>query len=689
MAGGTPFDDAIARKEAGFTSDIPGAQRTPFDERIQEQEQISMAAGVARSFGQGLVGLGDELEAAVRALASEREEGEDFSDAYNRHLRNARDALEQFRAENPGISLTSEIVGSLAIPGGAAFAAGKMIPPVGRALQALGQTRTVGQAARRGSALGGAGGAAFGAGSGEGVEGRLTGAVAGGVLGAGVGAALPLAVAGVGKVAGGLGVRNFIGTIVGQIPGMTSKGANRALAKALQRDFPELPPLEGARKLEGLLEEALKGNPTATLADVAGANVQALVTQRAVSVPGAGREIVDKALGQRQKRQLARVATALRRGTNVDERRSRVIIQDQIDKRKIAAAPLYRAAYRLPLTQTAVDEIEDVVSSPIGAEAKREAMKLIRSGTPGRAKIKWEEVSPVERADMVKKALDDEILTAKPQRLAILTQLSNRLRDAVDNDLISTQGKSVYAEARDAFGTPSQYIDAIRKGGEAFQPAGTIDDVTEFMATATAAAKQAFRIGAVNKLIDTMRKDRASLPDMLKFFRSPDVRDRLRAIMPTPESRKQIERVLSAEDQASTTFRKSQGSRTDLLRAEREDAENAAQAVEMVLSIVSDAGVSGLIARKMPGLAGRLADTRVARQTAVNARRLTAKTAKDAQPSPLFPPGASPRGSRGRGAQAGAVAGSLVGGPLEPLTIDIRGSAASASPGVLGGIGGS
>lgn len=149
-------------------------------------EKIGSALNKAgESMTMGLIG--DEASAAAESLMP----GVDY-DGRRDHYRQQEEVLER---DNPGVALTADVGGALALPGGALAKAGGSL--VKRAL--LSGVTT------------GAAGGTYGFMEGEGgVEARAEGAEKDGVLSAGIGAAIPFAGAGVKRIADALANRGAV-----------------------------------------------------------------------------------------------------------------------------------------------------------------------------------------------------------------------------------------------------------------------------------------------------------------------------------------------------------------------------------------------------------------------------------------------------------------------------------------------
>jgi hypothetical protein len=146
-------------------------------------DRVNYFGGLAESAFQGATfGFGDEIEAAIRKVVSPEK-------TYAENLKDARASLEQFRQQNPGSALTSEIAGAIVptivatlVPGGqAALAAtGARIT---QGVRALGGGRRTQQAAQA-AAASGAQSALYGAGAAEGtLAERLDDAATAGAIG--------------------------------------------------------------------------------------------------------------------------------------------------------------------------------------------------------------------------------------------------------------------------------------------------------------------------------------------------------------------------------------------------------------------------------------------------------------------------------------------------------------------------
>lgn len=184
------YDDLSDQKladalHAKFYKDMP---RDEFDRKIGLNKQ-SKASGVIDAFTQGAsFGFGDELTALEAGLLGRTPDGklfdysQSFGQRYDDALAAERGQQEQFKENNPALSVGSEIAGGVASAGGLAK---QGISLVGRTAG-----RPLLKRMAAGAGEGAAYGAAYGAGNADN-ESRLDGAAGGAMLGAGIGGAIP------------------------------------------------------------------------------------------------------------------------------------------------------------------------------------------------------------------------------------------------------------------------------------------------------------------------------------------------------------------------------------------------------------------------------------------------------------------------------------------------------------------
>jgi hypothetical protein len=461
----------------------------------------------------------------------------------------------------------AQIPGAISIPGQVAGAIGSTIAAAPVAGLAAG-TRVAQAASRIPQVLRFAGlGAAEGAlaGSGEATEGnRIEGAAGGAAIGAPLGAVAPYVVRGASKVASG--VRNAVSP---------QANVSADLARAIGRD---------ADTPGSLLQRATDLSATrpgvATLADAGGENVRGLV-ERVAQTPGAGRTQVVPALTQRQQAQANRVSNDLRSLTGTN-RSAIEAIEETMTARKTAAEPLYKKAYEYDIANATATSPERELANTIATDA---FMKEIQTGW-GKAIINSKEMQKTLQTeygitvpgpqhvmaviDAWKKTADDMIGEALgSNKSRVIKQMLDRVIPLVD------EVNPAYAEARRAWGGHSKYLEAIDDGRNIFKTPA--DEFSAKFQSAGDAGQEAQRIGAVSAIVARMGNDAAKLGDMTKYLRSPEMRAKISALMPTPEAKAAWAKRLDFEVSSSELTGRALGNSATARRlAERQDAENLA-----------------------------------------------------------------------------------------------------------------
>ena len=247
-----------------------------------------MLGGVARQVAQGATfAFADEIEAQLR-VALGAASGEDTT--YEKELKKVRKEIEDFKEENPGIALVSELTGAFAVPGFAAAKLLRMAPKLGM----IKEGQWVMNAFKRaglGAGAGGVEGGIYGAGQAEGglegrAEGALEGAKTGVALGAATGPTLGLALEkGVQKLQNlkrASGEENITG-----LPPARDKEVKREILVAANEE--RITTDDILKNMDEMISLSPELNKTVTVGDTFGRKSygEALVDQTA-TVPGAG-----------------------------------------------------------------------------------------------------------------------------------------------------------------------------------------------------------------------------------------------------------------------------------------------------------------------------------------------------------------------------------------------------------------
>jgi hypothetical protein len=525
---------------------------------------------VVRKLASGVTfGWADEIAAKADEIT-----GRGGSYEENLQRERARDAQ-----ISPWVGVPAEIAGGV----GAAVAAA----PVTGAAAAISGASRLPQFARM-AGIGGAAGAAYGAGSAEGD--RVSGAAQGAAIGAPLGVAAPHIMQG--AIRAGQAVR-------GAISPQSQVAAD--LGRAISRDA--MTPDQLATRAATLAQER---PGVATLADAGGENVRGLV-ERVAQTPGAGRTVIVPTLTQRQQGQANRIAADLR-GLTGTHRTAVQAIDQTMEARRQASRPLYDEAMQFDVTSspqlsdTFLEAIQTgwgraIVNSP---ELRRNLQTEYGiQGNPGPDVM-------MAVIDAWKRQADDLVTAAQRSgnnnRARIISQMRDRVVRAAD------EANPAYAEARNAWAGPSRYMDAVNAGRDILNRNVSAEELATRIAAMPEVEREAFRIGAVSSIVGRMGSDPARMGDMTKYLRSPEVRAKVAAVMPTPEAAQAWHRRLEFEVQSSELTGRALGNSATARRLmERRDADGIAG--DLVLDALSGSPAMSLWRRVIQGTTGRVRDT--------------------------------------------------------------------------------
>lgn len=566
-------------------SDEPSGNPTftpPATDKVIDSPKPSMAGGIARSLAQGAsFGFADEAEAAIRALV-DNDDGEDFSSSYRRNRDQVRQELELFREANPGIALTSEVIGGFAVPG---FGAAKTVA----------KGATLAARVARGAAVGAGTGAVFGAGTAKEVEEVPFESTKGAAFGAGVGAALPLAGAAISTA---------------RSVASPSAGAARRIGQAVRRDgmTPD--------QIAGALDEAKKLGRPAKVADVGGSALRRELEVAAQS-PGEAGQIVEKALAARNKQQLERLSRDLVKGTGVKSDTILNAIDSTMKTRSEAAKPVYKRAmdFSAEINDDIVNAWNQTTKTPLGKQALGKARKILNVEN-------FDDAPLMERIDAFKRGLDDIIGASKRKGENAIARKALEVKDRLVS--IVDISNPDYRNARQIWENGSNYLEAIDNGRKIMQPGVTASKLSQEFKSLTNAEQEAYRIGAVDSIITKFRQQSAKEPNLIKILRSPEMRDKLKAIM-NPRQAERLDKILDLEDvMFATSAQALKGSQTAQRTAAMLEQQKQVGLITIADEITSlvIAPIRSLIVRGIPSLARGARERLLAKQNAIIARRL-------------------------------------------------------------------
>lgn len=440
--------------------------------------------GVGRSAAQGAFGLGDEGVATVRAAL-----GEDYDQA----LASEREALGQFRDRHPVVSYGAEIATGAVLPMGAAGAA-------------LRGGASLGRVAMTGAKVGGAQGAAHGFGAGEGgVGNRLGSAAVGGAVGAATGAAIPVAMAGVGGVARGVGeavdsfrrpeqaaIRDIVeaarvsGLTLDDIAAQMSDGANGGVPFNLVDAANRAAVIEGRPGASLPVSDIAKH--AAGLGGEASANASEALSGRQASQSDRLRKVLSEAVGGKD------YDTEINKLSHKLESKARYVYgKAYADERPFDLTEVLNDYYGRH-----ADVI--VTNTPLGSSVKRALRAFLVKGSDagGGEPAAINRLSQYSAArngldDMITRSLDQ---FGKPTKL---TMYLTDLRNSVNSEIRNTN--PLYAAADDIYSDAARGIDVLQLGRNALTRSGKRKALTRFNKM-TPEQRELFRIGVVQEMTD-------------------------------------------------------------------------------------------------------------------------------------------------------------------------------------------
>lgn len=568
MAAKAPLQDVVRRlqelRSAGSTAqeaagEIQAMGWAPAE--VKARLSTLRPAGTADAVAQGAsFGFADEIGAGLMAPVRALKRGQGLGDAYSSGLEERRAALELAKSRSPVAMGASEIAGGLVSPGAMAGAA-----------------KTLGGAVAKGVGIGAGTGALYGAGTGEGVDDRLNRAMIGTAFGGATGGAIPLA-AGVGR---GASVRS---------PAQAGNTSRAMLAEALADEG-----LTGTQAAQRIADANKAGKTGITPMDVAtpGGRVHGL-GEDIINSPNPMQPKITAQLAERQVKQYDRLLGDLGELSGVGKSRAIGTLQEIASRRQADATPAFEKAWKF---DTAADPevrtvFREVAQTPLMKKAWGRAIDIAQSRargvpTPKLAEVLDEAGEPRFVPDMrfmhfLKEGMDDAVNAAfkagDGHRGAAFKEVRNLFRDTLKAK------NPAYGQAMDQFAGEMALKEAVETGASTMLKSP--DELQAAMQGLSGSELEAFRIGALTKVIDTLGNKRPGpTADIAAALTSPNFVRKVLALMPDEAARKAWAQRLGIETAMSGTARLAGNSAT----ARRLAASEAMEGDEMAGRILGDA----------------------------------------------------------------------------------------------------
>jgi len=525
-----------------------GYTPTRFEAAVASAKKVGgppVEAGFGRSLMQGLTfNTADEIEAAFRAGAISGPE-------YQNQLSRVRAGIKQYEEQYPGRAFTGELVGGL-LPTAAALIAAPFTGGATAPAAAAGAARTaaalptLGSMTLRGMGYGAASGAAAGAGGATGgLESRVMGGLVGGGAGAVLGAAAPSVTSAVGGAVGA-GGRKILEKVGMAQPVDPATKARELIAKKLAQEG--ISPEELAARQAAVVRTL--GGRDETLADIGGESMRRLA-RGSMAIPNAAQTDVRQMLTERAIGAGPRITQDITDLTAIGARDIGDVAEEIIQRRRDAAAPLYKQAFE-------AGEVYSPRIDELLAKSKdiKTAIEVAR-GLPQFADLPANSMLLLDKAYKYVGDMANEARKAgKGSRANDLDTLRNDLLDAIAN---KETGIPVYREAVNTFASDSLLKDALELGAKNFlrkTPAEINREIKKFPGDAE---QQMYRLGAVQSVRDEIygMRETANIAD--KFLNSREMRDRMRTVFNSQGEYETFIKNLERERQMAVTRARIEG----------------------------------------------------------------------------------------------------------------------------------
>lgn len=275
--------------------------------------------------------------------------------------------------------------------------------------------------------------------------------------------------------------------------------------------------------------------PSAIVADL-GPNVGGQARAIA-STPGEGNLAVRNALSNRAAGATGRVSEVVNDAFGGPQN-VLALADDIVARRKGLVDPLYEASRNVPVPMN--DTLSELLSRP----SSKSAIEQARKNMLDRGEVFDLSRPTVGMIDAVKKALDDVIEPARRAGENAKASSVTKLKDSIVEfaDAVSPD----YKQARQIFSSETAVKEALEEGVKAFDNNMTPDALARHLANLDEASREAYEIGARQKVANVMgtaRNDAKSVRDMFgKGYNAEKLR-----IMLGEEGAEQILRGLSSE----------------------------------------------------------------------------------------------------------------------------------------------
>lgn len=517
------------------------------------QNLSSMKRGALTALNGPTFGFGDELLGAIGGSYDTLRSGGSLADNYRANRDTVRGAVDQMQHDAPWTSAGLQLTASLPlgvlqpVERAAAWAVPKVAPYILPAARSAQASMGLGQQMLRTGASGVLNGTVSGLGNSQAEN-------------AGDAALDTAKAAGLGMVLGPVMtpiIRGVVGvgSNIAQRVSDTSayKAAQSKIAEALTRDAQGSVFQSGAANPVNQAASRLYSlGPTATVADAAGQSTRQLLDTLAI-LPGGTKDAATQLLRNRQAGSASRLITAADDAMGTAGLRLQGTLDDLIEVQRQASAPLYEA-----VNNTIISQPSKSLQSAVQAADALGATKLGQTlSTARQVPYTLDPNNPsgwaLRDLDHVKQALDNTIshewdavkgkLTPKGQAfLDLKTSLVSALDGATTN---RQTGRSVYADARNAFAGPEALMDAARLGRTSINKPE--DAVGNLVRSLSASEMDAYKVGAMEALRQKLGASLGGRTEILNMWQNPAMADKLKLMFGDQQSFREFAATVAKE----------------------------------------------------------------------------------------------------------------------------------------------
>lgn len=360
---------------------------------------------------------------------------------------------------------------------------------------------------------------------------------------------------------------------------MGSHGPEAVEDKAVQQILARIKKDEagGGPTTQDMLDliNAAPGKPL-TLADVGGENLQALVG-KIQREPGEARQIITKFLQDRDLNAGLRLSEDVNQG--IGKGSAYDTAQALAAARSKAARPKYEAAFsRIVPTQEEADRVGRFIHDPIGQDALQRGLRVIQledlaqgktfnpadygvgRGEDGKFVIEPDKVPNIRLMDAVKRGYDQIVEgfrnpTTGRLELDQYGRAVNLVRSTFTNDLREMYPR--YAGALDAWGGPSQSIDALQAGRDFMKREP--EEIAKRIASLSPNDREFYKLGAAATLRKLVATTGAQGDEARRIVGNAYTRSQLRPLFDSDEAYDKFINAVKAESQMFRTAVKTLG----------------------------------------------------------------------------------------------------------------------------------